>query len=134
MRAIDEVDRLVQELQSGNIHPEEPLFVLRARDVSASILVRFWIMAGRLLGIPGSKLDEAGRCANAMDEWNLRRVPGRPETEQRVDHLVPNPLDLTVEDLYRNQKEEEFPPAPDPTIHKPNVIPFSGEEKNDGMS
>lgn len=53
----------------------EPIFALRAQDKLAPIAIRTWIGVARWFGVPQSKLDEAERCAVAMEEWNGARIP-----------------------------------------------------------
>ena len=52
------------------IAPDEPFFVLRAKDPLASHLVREWVerASSTLLHEP-EKLQEALDCADSMDEW-----------------------------------------------------------------
>lgn len=56
--------------------PDEPMFTLLARDPSAPELVREWAFQRGLLIAGGlkpesdrAKIDEAMRCADAMDAW-----------------------------------------------------------------
>jgi hypothetical protein len=56
--------------------PDEPIFTLLARDPSAPDLVREWAFQRGLLITAGlkpesdrAKVDEALRCAGAMDAW-----------------------------------------------------------------
>lgn len=58
--------------------PDEPYFVLRAKDATAPRVVREWVRQRRLeaavTGAPitpeyGWKLDEALRCADEMERW-----------------------------------------------------------------
>ena len=85
MKAGVELDWLQKKLESGDMSPEEPLFILRARDVLASHTVRRWVEQARLIGdcVPGVKIAEAERLADQMDAWPIKQVPGRPDT--RVD-------------------------------------------------
>lgn len=54
---------------------DEPVFVLRANDPVASMVIRHW--AQLAFGTHKSdKIAEARRCANAMDAW--RREKGMP--------------------------------------------------------
>ena len=62
--------------------PDEPLFVLLARDATAAALVNLWAAMKRneALSTPGlyqerhlaGKIGEADRTANSMVEWRLR--------------------------------------------------------------
>lgn len=49
--------------------PDEPMFVLIARDRDASALVRQWARARQLRGEHPRKVAEAQRCADAMEAW-----------------------------------------------------------------
>lgn len=54
--------------------PDEPLFVLLARDPMASVLVDLWAsLRDHLAGNP-SKVLEARECAQAMRDWRQRQV------------------------------------------------------------
>lgn len=60
----------------ANAEPDEPMFVLLARDPQAAYLVRQWA-DGRAVAISRgqrpiedfSQIDEAHKCANAMEAW-----------------------------------------------------------------
>jgi len=80
MRAADEVARLQQKLDDGSLHPDEPLFTLRAQDKTASMHVRNWCLFVGQLGTPGVKITEALALADEMDAWPMKQTPGRPET------------------------------------------------------
>ncbi len=49
--------------------PDEPMFILLARDSDAATLVRIWCTLKRKDGIGFAKLDEALHCADAMEAW-----------------------------------------------------------------
>ena len=64
-------------------HPDEPIFVLKASDPVAAIMVRFWAGVRRLISYAllnhdwskeQSRLNEAEQCAKTMDEW--RKLKG----------------------------------------------------------
>lgn len=65
--------------------PDEPMFILLARDESAPLLVEIW----RLIKLeeqtqPSAKLGEALICADAMRRWRterLRRLAGLKKGE-----------------------------------------------------
>ncbi len=80
MRAIDELKRLAEKIASGDMHPDEPLFILRAQDMSAPDQVAEWCRRGRHFGTPEEKLAEAMEIAEQMVAWPVKQVPGRPET------------------------------------------------------
>jgi hypothetical protein len=54
--------------------PDEPMFVLLARDPKAPDLVRTWAYRSDPLGA-GPKFDEAMACAEAMDAWRKAKRP-----------------------------------------------------------
>ena len=54
---------------------DEPIFVLRAQDKIAPIVIRTWITLARWFGVPETKRDEAERCAEAMEKWHTRKIP-----------------------------------------------------------
>ncbi len=87
MKAREELQRLQQKLESGDLPPDEPLFVLRARDRFAAELVRQWgSEVGRHYGaLPREKILEAYDIARAMDDWPIKQVPGRPDTRETID-------------------------------------------------
>lgn len=51
------------------IADDEPIFILRAQDVSASKIVLRWIAANSHLRIDGAKVKEALKCASDMQNW-----------------------------------------------------------------
>ena len=62
----------------AKVADDEPIFVLRAKDRLASMAVREWAERAELSGSPEAKVQEALRCAEAMDEWaekNGDKVP-----------------------------------------------------------
>jgi len=57
----------------ANAEPDEPLFVLLARDPLAPILVRLWAdLREHAAGNP-SKVFEARTCAIDMAKWRLQK-------------------------------------------------------------
>ena len=50
--------------------PDEPMFVLLARDPSAHLLVGLWALIRDKLGTEDEdKIEEARSCADAMRDW-----------------------------------------------------------------
>lgn len=49
--------------------PDEPMFVLLARDMEAPLLVRIWSIFKTFQGEKSDKVQEAIACADAMEEW-----------------------------------------------------------------
>lgn len=55
---------------------DEPIFVLRAQDRTAAVLVRRWADGAVRLGtLSGEKYAEALAIADAMDRWPTRKDP-----------------------------------------------------------
>lgn len=52
--------------------PDEPMFVLIARDTLAPDLVRAWAFKHRTVHGRTDKYEEAMECAYQMEEWNKR--------------------------------------------------------------
>ena len=53
----------------ANAEPDEPMFILLARDKHAPILVHFWAVLRELAGEDIAKVREARDCALAMVNW-----------------------------------------------------------------
>jgi hypothetical protein len=53
----------------ANAEPDEPMFVLLARDRQAPGLVREWAHQRALLGEAPAMVAEARACADAMEKW-----------------------------------------------------------------
>lgn len=56
-----------------NAAPDEPMFVLLARDPLAPILVRLWADLRKHAAGNPSKVAEAQTCATDMETWRFRR-------------------------------------------------------------
>lgn len=56
-----------------NAEPDEPMFVLLARDVSAPMLVRTWANLREQSEVSPEKVAEARACADAMEQWRWHR-------------------------------------------------------------
>lgn len=80
MKATEEIANLIAKISSGNLHPDEPLFVLRARDVFAGLMIKEWLELVTPSGIPLEKIQEARRCLSAVIAWPTKQVPGLPHT------------------------------------------------------
>lgn len=53
----------------ANAEPDEPMFVLLARDKHAPSLVRRWARKREKEGEDPAKVEEARACARAMEKW-----------------------------------------------------------------
>jgi len=80
MRAKQEIEHLLRKIETGKLPEDEPLFVLRAKDVLASGLIHIWIIAAKAMGVPSEKLDKAQKLADEIDSWPIKEIPGCPET------------------------------------------------------
>lgn len=58
-----------------NAADNEPIFVLRAQDALAPMVVEFWAELAAKLRVSPEKVLEAYRLAQAMREWPKRKVP-----------------------------------------------------------
>lgn len=57
----------------ANAEPDEPMFVLLARDPLAPILVELWAsLRAHAAGNP-SKVAEARNCAQSMRDWKAKK-------------------------------------------------------------
>lgn len=54
-----------------NAANDEPLFVLRAQDKLAPLVIEFWIKLGKELGVPVDKLVDAREVSDEMSKWRL---------------------------------------------------------------
>lgn len=63
--------------------PDEPVFVLRARDMVATATIEWWLWCARNRGVPAAKLESAERQRRAADLWIEKRLPS---------HAVSGPL------------------------------------------
>ena len=58
--------------------PDEPIFVLRAKDKLAPVIVKIWAILAGTWGTPDEKTSEARECAEAMEWWqkeNGAKIP-----------------------------------------------------------
>jgi len=54
----------------ANAEPDEPMFILLARDPFAPLVVQYWAMLRRQAGKTSpEKLNEAEQCAESMAKW-----------------------------------------------------------------
>jgi hypothetical protein len=69
MRAADAVKYL------RRLAPDEPVFPLRAQDVSADKFVDSWADLAAAFGCTDRTISEARECAEAMRNWPQRKRP-----------------------------------------------------------
>jgi hypothetical protein len=53
----------------------EPLFVLRAQDKLAPVVIRLWAELAAINGAGLEKIHEAKRLAFEMEQWPTRKMP-----------------------------------------------------------
>lgn len=68
--------------------PEEPVFVLVARDPTAAQTVRLWVAMNSGTQ-PPDKLQDALRAAEEMDKWHGQQAKMAPVWD---GHSIPTPL------------------------------------------
>lgn len=54
---------------------DEPIFVLRAQDMIAPDIVRYWAGRARANGLSEDKYRAAIKTAEAMEAWPTRKLP-----------------------------------------------------------
>jgi hypothetical protein len=72
----------------ANAEPDEPMFVLLARDKDAPLLVKLWAQLREGAVEMGAKpvedlvqVNEAKQCAYEMERWRITRNNRRPSEE-----------------------------------------------------
>lgn len=71
-----------EELADGclsKVAEDEPVFVLRARDVLAAPTVMFWVWLARLGGVSGSKRAGAVSLYHQMRAWQYKHGRRKPD-------------------------------------------------------
>lgn len=58
---------------------DEPIFVLRANDRLAPMIVRFWARIADMMGVNRAKVQKAEVCAMKMEEWAVKRGSKLPD-------------------------------------------------------
>lgn len=93
MKASTELKWLQEKLESGDMHPDEPLFILRGRDVFAAETVLRWAATAASADNPPpeGKIREAMALSGEMQLWPVKQIPGKPET--RVGEMPDAPPD-----------------------------------------
>ena len=70
-----------------NAKPDEPMFILLARDAGAPALVEKWAQERLLQGESPEKLAEALQCANDMRSWWIRDQTAKQVAREIADGL-----------------------------------------------
>ena len=58
---------------------DEPVFTLRARDVTAPDVVRLWAVNAASRGVSVEKCREACECATSMERWQEKHGTKLPD-------------------------------------------------------
>lgn len=87
MEASKELVRIQEKINDGSLSPNEPLFILRAQDITASEAVYKWVELAKEAGATEEKINEAILLAMSMDLWPTKQVPGRPETRKTTPNF-----------------------------------------------
>lgn len=64
---------------SGKIPADEPVFLLRAQDRTASQAVRFWIMLNECLDVDKEHLRQVKHHVSKMETWPLKKIADSPK-------------------------------------------------------
>ncbi len=59
--------------------PDEPVFVIRASDLTGPETILKWIVRAEVLGVNEAKLREAFECAMAMRRYQSKKTPKTPD-------------------------------------------------------
>lgn len=59
----------------GKSHPDEPVFILCARDPEAAALVELWALRARQMGVNNDKVQQAMNDAEEFLRWPHRKQP-----------------------------------------------------------
>ncbi|AMW34156.1 hypothetical protein HEQ62_06490 [Haematospirillum jordaniae] len=68
----------------NNARNDEPVFVLRARDMVSTTTIEWWIWCARNRGVPTEKLERAERQRRAADLWIEKRLPVQSDPDGRA--------------------------------------------------
>lgn len=61
----------------ANAEPDEPMFILLARDKGAPLLVEHWALQRAAQGEDEAKVQEALDCAHNMRKWREENRPNK---------------------------------------------------------
>lgn len=59
----------------AKVHPDEPIFILRAQDTEAADLVELWAIRAKAAGCHNDKTREAMDTAEEMRAWPKQKKP-----------------------------------------------------------
>jgi hypothetical protein len=105
----------------ANAKPDEPMFILLARDPLAPILVKLWAdLREHAAGNP-SKVAEARMCALAMKQWRQTQQADPPASAEEPIELLklaaaaPEPADTKCGNCGLLYRQADPKPCPYPT-------------------
>jgi len=88
----------------ANAAPDEPMFILLARDLQAPELVELWAQRRLLYGTSHEKLQEALKCADDMRAWYVRNEMAK---QRQVDEETAKEIASGIADFIQEQEEEK---------------------------
>ena len=62
----------------GKIPEDEPVFLIRAKDVNSDLVVDFWACLAEISGASRVIIDKARGQAKLMREWKEKKIPDIP--------------------------------------------------------
>lgn len=68
-----------QILAWGKISPDEPVFIIRARDALAVPVIKYWIERAQKAGVNPEKGLDAIDCVEAFVQWQARHGAKVPD-------------------------------------------------------
>lgn len=93
--------------------PDEPMFVLIARDETAPLLIEIWAMLKRQSGSSPEKVAEALDCARDMRRWSEERFRQDDIQENLFKREVGETfIGKTVSEVLRSRKLEKRDETP----------------------
>jgi hypothetical protein len=72
---------------AGLIGKDEPVFLLRAKDVNAPMTLRHWVGLARESGADHVMLEAVGKHAEAMEDWQRKNGSKVADTPRRMLRL-----------------------------------------------
>jgi len=64
-----------KEFESGclsRVADDEPVFVIRASDKSAPVIVKCWALLAELIGVKKHKIESANKVSQEMLDWQIK--------------------------------------------------------------
>lgn len=116
-----------QMVKIASVPSDEPVFLLRARDIAAAPAVRAWAALAMEAGAPVSVIEQALQQADRMEAWAVKKVPDEdhiePTERKRLAHQLrrrlwdggkgpaaTHPLAVIFEQLLKRLQEQAAHP------------------------